>query len=73
MCHNLHFEYTTKEEYENFKNIEDKSSYELKRKINELVKNGQSQNYIILNTIKFVKFIKEEYESYLKQLSIKST
>lgn len=42
MCHNLHFEYSTKEEYENFKNIEDKSCYELKRKINELVKNGQS-------------------------------
>ena len=40
MCHNLHFGYTTKEEYENFKNIEDKSCYELKRKINELVKNG---------------------------------
>ena len=37
-CHGLHFEYTTKEEYENFKNIEDKSNYESKRKENEHVK-----------------------------------
>jgi len=37
-CHNLHFEYTTKEEYENFKSIKNKTEYELKRKTNELVK-----------------------------------
>jgi hypothetical protein len=37
-CHNLHFEYTTKEEYENFKNVEDKTDYELKRKENEQIR-----------------------------------
>lgn len=37
-CHNLHFEYTTKEEYENFESIKNKIEYELKRKTNEVVR-----------------------------------